>query len=697
MLMNFLSVVGSMILIKKRRTAEVVPSSWRKLWKEWELRGLILTSLTTQIILVSMGNRKRNEGGIWRKVTIWSAYLLADSIATMTAGILSNYVGEMYAQSGFLDANSELKAFWAPLLLLHLGGTDAITAYSVEDNELWRRHFFGVITQAITTYYILFMAWTGSRLSLLFIVMFCVGIVNYLERVWVLYLASDNKFRNSIPDIPTNESKIIDECRLKEVEGYHLKIHQELEVEVPDHLANTPSDHTDTNELRTAYSLFDMVKRLFADMILSVKDRDASTAIFLRENVTWEKGLKVIEIELGLIYDLMYTKAKIIYSVWGIARRIIGIFLTLMVFVVLLFDKTVTEKQQYSNIDFTITLVLLAVALLLELCSFVKLLLSDETAHWLIEHKHTSILRAINCCAKKKYRWSNSIGQLNLLSIAVEEKPLPKYFHGFLKILRIDEMLEIRQYETHVPLIDDLKMYMFDLIKDVRLWAGTNCSDTELKALFGRRGARTLKKFELDDELDWCLKLDFDQSILIWHLATEICCSVDRQTWDVKTRCELLSRYMLYLLVKHPYMLPIGMAHIKFQEIYTDVRRFIEEQLSKSIKEVGKSKASEMLIKLGTDVMLTARGNKSYFLIFHACKLASVLEKYDVNAWRITMDFWTEMLGYAASQCKGRHHVQQLRRGGELITHIWLLMAHLGLTDHFQIASSRATAEALLS
>ncbi|XP_030963630.1 uncharacterized protein LOC115984759 [Quercus lobata] len=696
MLMNFLSVVGSMILIKKRRTAEVVTSSWRKLWEEWELRGLILASLTTQIILVFLGNRKRNDGGIWRKVTIWSAYLLADSIATMTAGILSNDIGELYAHSGVLDANSELKAFWAPLLLLHLGGTDAITAYSVEDNELWRRHLFGVITQAITTNYILFMAWTGSRLSLLFIVMFCVGIVKYLERVWVLYLASDNKFRDSIPDIPTNDSKIIEESRLKEFEGYHLKIHQELEVEVPDHLANTSSDHTDTNELRTAYSLFDMVKRLFADMILSVKDRDASTTIFLRENVTWEKGLRVIEIELGIMYDLMYTKAKIMYSVWGIARRIIGIFLTLMVFVVLLFDKTVTEKQQYSYIDFTITLVLLAVALLLELCSFVKLLLSDETAHWLIEHKHTSILRAINC-AKKKHRWSNSIGQLNLLSIAVEEKPLPKYFHGFLKILRIDEMLEIHQYETHVPLIDDLKGYMFDLIKEVRLRAGTNCSDTDLKALFGRRGARTLKKFELDHDLDWCLKLDFDQSILIWHLATEICCNVDNQTWGTKKRCEYLSRYMLYLLVKHPYMLPIGMAHIKFQEIYTDVRRFIEEQRFKSIKIVDKFQASEMLIKVSTDVMLTARGNKSYFLIFHACKLASVLITYDVTTWHIIMDFWTEMLGYAASQCKGRHHVQQLRRGGELITHIWLLMAHLGLTDHFQIASSRATAEAFLS
>jgi hypothetical protein len=44
-----------------------------------------------------------------------------------------------------------------------------------------------------------------------------------------------------------------------------------------------------------------------------------------------------------------------------------------------------------------------------------------------------------------------------------------------------------------------------------------------------------------------------------------------------------------------------------------------------------------------------------------------------------------EMLLYAARKCPGSTHVQQLNRGGELITVIWLLMEHMGLGDMYNI------------
>jgi hypothetical protein len=62
---------------------------------------------------------------------LWPAYMLADSTAIYVLGHLS-VTGR--------SPEHKLMAFWAPFLLLHLGGQDNITAYAIEDNELWLRH-----------------------------------------------------------------------------------------------------------------------------------------------------------------------------------------------------------------------------------------------------------------------------------------------------------------------------------------------------------------------------------------------------------------------------------------------------------------------------------------------------------------------------------------------------------------------------
>ncbi|KAL7247638.1 hypothetical protein ACSBR2_002533 [Camellia fascicularis] len=265
------AVFGSAIIIRKRVMMQLFPPRWKKFWNEWEVRGMVLISLTTQVLLAILGNRRKYSAAIQVRVIVWSAYLLADSVATMAAGILSNDLGK-FNVDGFIDPNAELTAFWAPLMLVHLGGTDAITAYSLEDNELWRRHSFQVVIQSVTTVYIFLMAWTGSLLSLLFILMFVVGLFKYCERVCVLYLSTDNNFRDSIQDITTNESKIMKECKLKEIEGYHITTHQVLEVD-----QSIPNVE---NELLTAFGFLDMVKRLFADLILSIRDGHTSRSIF---------------------------------------------------------------------------------------------------------------------------------------------------------------------------------------------------------------------------------------------------------------------------------------------------------------------------------------------------------------------------------------------------------------------------------
>lgn len=728
------AVVGSAIIISSRRMIETVLPTWRKFWKEWELRGLVLLSLTTQVLLVVLGNRRKYNGEIRIRVIVWLAYLLADSVATMAAGILSKDLGQVDCS---IDAKSELTAFWAPLMLVHLGGTDAITAYSLEDNELWRRHSFQLVIQSGTTIYIFLMAWAGSLLSLLFILMFVVGLFKYCERVCVLYLASEDNFRDSIQDITTNESKIMKECKLKEVEGYHVTTHQVLEVD-----QSIPPD--DENELVMAYGFLDMVKRLFADLVLGLRDGHTSRSIFKSDNMSEDKAFKIVEIELGIIYDLRFTKAKVVYSYFGICLRIVGIIVTFIVLMVVSLAETQVVSQKlneqhrrslHSEIDFTITLILLSVAFLVELWAFRQLLVSDQAAHWLIKHEKTSILRAIKkhilpspeSSIKSKRRWSCSVNQYSLLnfSIRLKEKPLP--CRQIMKMLRVDKALEIQRYKTSPVSIDKFKLRkrVFKEIREiVDKWVGKHGhNDTDLKALYGRRGSRTLENIDKNKQcpdLSWTIvELEFDQSILVWHLATEILYHLDvgaYPDWDEELGIgNILSQYMLYLLVEHPYMLPLGMGHIKFQDIYYELGDIIEEQLKdreiieEQLKDENKNTgyiASKQLMSKGSEAEKlvisnykdTKLGGRSNFLILHGCKLASQLKAIDdmVYRWRIIVNVWIEMLGHAACQCRGRYHAQQLRRGGEFVTHVWLLMAHFGLNDLFQIPRASTIVDAVI-
>ena len=58
----------------------------------------------------------------------------------------------------------QLTAFWAPFLLSHLGGPDTITAYAMEDNELWLRHLLALGVQTGVALYIFLIAWRISTI-----------------------------------------------------------------------------------------------------------------------------------------------------------------------------------------------------------------------------------------------------------------------------------------------------------------------------------------------------------------------------------------------------------------------------------------------------------------------------------------------------------------------------------------------------
>ncbi|KAF8017325.1 hypothetical protein BT93_H2496 [Corymbia citriodora subsp. variegata] len=498
MILPVIAVLSSGIVVKKMQVMPVFSSRFKELWEEWELRGVVLLSLTLQILLFATGNRRKYIHSALFRGVVWLAYLMADTVAIYALGIITNKLTKLNSQS--VDVNTQLNAFWAPFLLLHLGGPDTITAYALEDNELWLRHLLALVTQAGVTFYIFLIAWTGQKISILPIVVIVAGLFKYGERVYVLWTASSEKFRESIPDPAPNYSKLLEQHELMKAEGYDVIPHEVIEVRNVDG-ANLPSLEqpykSEQENLLVAGGLVKIFRRLFADLLLSIEDRNTSKSVL--EGKDYLTVFKIIEIELGIMYDWLYTKTKATHTSWGLAHRITGLVSICIVLVPFI----LIEDHNYSVADLYLTFILLAGAILLDIYALVVLLLSDKTACWLIKEKKFAVLDFINLLQPLtgRRRWSDHMAQYSLLSFAIKEKHLP--CHQILEILHIDEKVEKLLYKHHKKVTKALKKLIMFHVE-------------------GMQSPQTRKSWGLErletDGLKWSIELEFDQRILVWHI-----------------------------------------------------------------------------------------------------------------------------------------------------------------------------------
>ncbi|XP_031272948.1 uncharacterized protein LOC116131433 [Pistacia vera] len=337
-----------------------------KLWNEWEIRVIVLLSLFLQIILVIFGSRRKYTRNIQIFLFVWLAYLTADWVATFALGNLAR--NQVDHDSMSFQSNNMLQALWAPFLLLHVGGPDTITAYFLEDNELWLRHFLGLVIQVLLAIYVMIRSWNNNTaLRFIAIPMFIIGIVKCGERCLVLWFSSAQQLKNSLRSSHDTGPDFAKALEL---------IHRGVEVDVPDD-GQDNSDQKNDHYLVMADLLFQRFSCLFADLILDHYERKKSYSLIPKESA--KDACKLVAIELGFMYDVLYTKASTIYSGFGIFLRCFCFFSHVSVSVVFLIIIFITEKHAYTLIDISITSVLLIGAIFLEIYAFIILLFYDWT------------------------------------------------------------------------------------------------------------------------------------------------------------------------------------------------------------------------------------------------------------------------------------------------------------------------------
>nr|XP_043634928.1 uncharacterized protein LOC122606023 [Erigeron canadensis] len=673
-----------------RKLFQMIPDDVKKTWNEWALEGLILISICSQVLLFLLGNLRKYDPRTRIRLTLWCAYLTANAVASAALGVITQTALDVCnkskptSQSQKLNT-SELMSFWAPFLLLHLGGPDTITAYSLEDNELWLRHMVELVFQSGLALYILLLSWPGcSHLPLLSLLAYVAGFIKCYERVQALRLANTERLRDSMlgsPDPGPNFPKFMEEFELKKTQGFFVKVDQVTEAPEIKHAC----PEGQSQRISEAYGLFQTFKRMFVDLILTFEDRDNSQLYFIRLKTS--EIFTAMEIELGFAYDMFYTKANVVYTFVGLAIRLTSVSLIIMVLTGFIF---LCNMDDYRVIDIVITYLLIATAVLMEVFAVITMMRSDWADHWLSQHNYTrNILVFPFLKQPTRLRWSNSIAQLDLLSVALEEKP--PIFLSAQKFFGIDQYRVKHRYKTYINVSNDIKDLIYMQFKEF-----IN-SSPDTKSLCSHKGSFSLGRSNKCDALLWSItKVEFDQSILIWHIATTLCYFSDHEE---KAECDNVCRveskhmsdYLMHLLMTYPAMLPKGIGMIRFRDTCADATRFFKEKEPVD----GLAVACRKLLEVNcTEVQPSdVKGDRSKSVLFDGCRLAVTLREMEKkDMWEITSQVWVEILAYAATQCKGFHHAQQLRKGGEFLTHVWLLMAHLGITEQFQVSQGHARA-----
>ncbi|KAI3697619.1 hypothetical protein L6452_30714 [Arctium lappa] len=736
-----------------------IPPKWKQLWDTWDLRGFIILSLSLQTFLIFFAPLRKRTKSNWIIMPLWSAYLLADWAANFAVGLISNSQGNTPGGRSGKNGraaveNEDLLAFWAPFLLVHLGGPDTITAFALEDNELWLRHLLGLVFQCLAAVYVFFQSLPQNRLWIPTMLMFMTGIIKYAERTRSLYLASADRFKDSMltnADAGPNYAKLMGEYFSKKAAKLPTRIEMIPEPDRAVKSANKAKkgNLTELEIVQYAYAFFENFKGLVVDMIFSRRERNQSRDFFL--NRTARDAFKVVEVELNFIYEVLFTKLPVVYGYFGAVSRFFSLATVCSAIVLFVFK----NKSNFSTVDVTITYGLLFGALALDITALIMLVFSDWTIISLRKSPDdeldksiktrflTSVLQLMTEGTLRdskddahrntsepqtrkwriqifKRRWSESISTYNLIYYCLHPR---SYLQQFVyDNLGISGFLDGIKYVKPRKFTTDVRDFIFEELK----LKSELADDLETaKEISAARGDWVLRVEDgWSSLLRYVIDVDYDQSLLLWHIATELCYNNELHSntpiadTNLKHRenAKLLSDYMFYLLIMQPSMMSAvaGIGQIRFRDTCAEAKRFFEsvkgrdEEENKTLAtgvngmDWEQINACKEILGVSTDVPpVTVKGDRSKSLLFDGCILAKKLMEIegkgkDLNKWLIISKVWVELLCYGAIHSRANTQAAQVSKGGELITIVWLLMAHFGLGDQFQINEGQARAKLIV-
>ncbi|VAI42500.1 hypothetical protein VPH35_103007 [Triticum aestivum] len=656
-------------------------------WKEWGIQALVLLSFTLQVILLITAEiRPLIDSGMLRAI-VWLAYQLADTTAIYVLGHMSVIGSQSLPEH-------QLMAFWAPFLLLHLGGQDNITAYSIEDNRLWMRHLQIFAVQVLAAGYVLYESSLVLHQTLLrqaAILMFVVGVVKYGERVWALKRASSSNLSGK---------------NYQSFGTVHIR-NRGVSVIISGH----------NYGVMPAHQLLCFPMHLLKGPLPLV-----ALGMTVLE-YEWSSLYQMAEVQLSIMYDIFYSKAPVIHTWYGICIRVMSPLATITAFM-LLRRFSDEDGDKYNAVDVAGTYVLLAGAIILEITSLLRAMFSSwaqaavltiqpfqryggNSCVGLVKKTFCSYLlylvslpRALlsyamsNAGLPLRY-WSGSMGQHNFIHLCTDSRD-----NRSSKIARWmgrEDLWNMLVYTQSIPVPED-----FSHLLDRQLRRSVSIIKESPDHIQNSRGQAALKRMGIPQEelVSWSVGIELDESILVWHIATHVYLSWHDERYPPRPALadtiQVLSNYMFFLLAARPHMLPNNASRQRYIELCNKVVNCLKyssaEDLVSLIRERGKAlDTPEIAQTLEHDPSRSScsaeetNGALQENLTFdRASQLGEKLIDMTLDTPATSADMldlisqvWMEMLCYVSYRCTPDSHARQLSNGGEITTVVAILMEYM--------------------
>ncbi|KAM0831258.1 hypothetical protein ACQ4PT_065675 [Festuca glaucescens] len=728
---------------------------WRILqwWDDWQLRILVLGSLGLQwFLLLAAPMRKFTIPHVCR-TCIWLAYICSDALAIYALATLfnrharasSNNLCGAAAAAAAKQSSRILEVLWAPILLIHLGGQKEMTGYEIEDNELWTRHTVTLVSQVAVALYAFCKSWPSAsdwKLLAAAVLLFVVGVASFSEKPFALNRAKIKRLaavsawvQGTKP--PSKWTERINQFFLfEESNCSSLSTPSTYSNSTADNLLPQPQPpqeeasgtgrrmqrrgwcgrKKDDKTKPVALSEADKVLMVLSDMSLlaAANDLVARNKALRVEDVLPPLTVaeKALPRWLRNAFAFIYTRATVVVTPLYLFYHLLVVPVLHMAALTLF---ATSDKYPYKRADVKITYIILCLTAALDVFAvFIRQLLyrlmsmtrvpalcetvpsynlidaaireGDKSIGWMYKFADRMGFRDFNCFCICRPRFGELYGKVTQIVIAD------------LVDARDRDLASYRIFDDS-PADKDSKNWA--LSKDLQ----RHCGDEIRKSL---------------------LKVSFDRSVLLWHIATDLCdrCTIDvgaddgggpgpdggedeaaaeevvagmeepeeqrRHRIDPTLRlhrdCTIaISNYMLHLLNVNPEMLLTGSRHHLISEAVKEVNKF----LLSNKKEDTLSQHIEGILRMEHMPVVGRDDDNHIFHIKEACKIAKeLLQLPPATQWMLMYRVWLGMLCYSASMCRGYLHAKSLGEGGEFLSFVWLTLALKGaksLADKLQM------------